>query len=307
MITTYFASMNDAYYPLFDAARTFGEMSHHRCGTSMELRPFSFIIRDPLQGLFTGAPRRLNYRFWMAETLAYIAGWGKRQRTEYAELLIMLNSNYRNFSRISDGALELNPMVRYGDGFGQGLQRVWHTLHEKPNSRQAYISMWNRDTPHSYEESPCLVSAQYFTTQRSYGALELHSLCNIRSNDLGLGVPYDVASLCMIQAVMAGTLNFQLGHYHHTACSLHYYEECIPNINPPLQEQWIDNPPCIPAPPYGLNIWDIQNYARVMLIAMHTHFVVRGLPGNKFDMGSYEDVQWVHDCCDVIRWRHPKQ
>lgn len=313
-----YVSMDKAYYAIYKECMDSGTTYRHRAGQCKEIRPFSFSLYHPSNSLFTGASRRLNYRFWIAETLCYIAGWGDYESRRCAELLISLNSNYKNFARYhtevgeEEARYELNPMVRYGDGFGQGLVRAYDTLKAKPNSRQAYVSIWNRDTPHSYEESPCLTSAQYFT-QELGGIDHLSAVYQIRSNDINWGLPYDVASNCMIQMTLAGALGMQVGNYYHQATSMHYYLEggqggvCPPNIHPLDEETWLDNPPQIPDALYIRDIREYQAWAHMMLRQMHIHFSVHGKPGSLFVVpNSLEGNAWAQSIARVIHWRHPK-
>lgn len=312
-----FESMDEAYWELYSHAIDNGERFQHRGDVCVELRPFSFTIRKPELGLFTGAPRRMNYRFWAAETLTYLAGWGSLKKEKACRLLKVLNSNYANFSRVgADGVEELNPMVRYGDGFGQGLLRAYDTLSADPGRRQAYVSIWNRDTPHSYDESPCLIGVQYFTSRNKDGQLELCSLANIRSNDMNWGLPYDVASLCAIQLAMAGALGMTAGPYHHVACSLHYYEGrpfsasgCgPPKVSPPDVEESIACPPRMPhmRADEGMTMLDMQRLADTLLELMYTHFVELRRSGKGFSVGRMEEIGWAGDWCDVVRWGWPR-
>lgn len=318
-----FTGMDDAYYAIFKQCLSDGEDMDHRAGTCREMRPYHFSLVRPDAGLYTGASRRMNYRFWAAETLCYLAGWGEHEAQRCAELLIKLNSNYHNFSHNynlhtdvnnSDNnvsTVELFPMVRYGDGFGQGLARCYDTLKKKPGSRQAYLTTWDRDTPHGYSESPCLASAQYFLDRCGLAALY-----NIRSNDLNWGVPYDVASNCCIQWTLAGALGMPLGKYHHMAGSMHYYlaggKEGVgpPKLASPMGEEWIQNGPRIPRPTHVCDVRRYQEWADGILREMHRHFVVDGRPGARFTpvlkCGEHSASPWISQWVDVIRWRHPK-
>jgi hypothetical protein len=49
-------------------------------------------------------------------------------------------------------------------------------------------------------------------------------IVNMRSNDVFLGVPYDVFSFTMLQEYIAMRTGFQLGSYFHNAGSFHLYE-----------------------------------------------------------------------------------
>jgi hypothetical protein len=311
MFNREFVTMNEAYWQVYCGITNGGQRFTHRGTECLELRPFHMTISCPQLGLFTGVARRMNYRFWAAETLGYIAGWGLYDGRRYAELLVKLNSNYANFRDAYTGLL--NPMVRYGDGFYEGLPRAYDTLLENYDRRQAYISIWQHNTKHSYEESPCMTGCQFFTEQLDPDTLSrsLSMLVHMRSNDLNWGVPYDVASMCTILCTMAGALGLPVGRYYHTATSMHYYlngkmGEAPPRVHPPTEGGFLVEPPSIPQFTGGM-MQDAQAIARELLSCMHDHFVVAGGKGKDFDMGSDERFSWAHDWCEVVRWSWPKE
>lgn len=306
------ANMDRAYWDVFKDVEANGEVFVHRGAECVELRPYSFILTDPSDGLYTGKRRRMNYRFWAVETLMYIAGWGTRKEERAFQLLTKVNSNYNNFS--TDG--KLNGMVKYGDGFGQGLMRVYETLKANPHRRQAYLSIWDRDTPHSYEDSPCLIGAQFFVEKikNSEGAPEdrLSALYNIRSNDLNWGVPYDVASNCAIQCLVADSLGIPVGWYYHTACSMHYYRsgnmgERPPDIEPARPQAFLKDAPAIPRFHDRMTMYVANSVADQLLENLHYHLVREGRPGHRFFSEFENKYDWAKEWCDVIRWSWPKE
>lgn len=308
-----FSTMNQAYWGTYNYVQGNGKRFVHRGAPCIEVRPMCVEITMPEYSLFTGTLRRLNYRFWAAETLGYIAGWGTYNGKKYADLLVKLNSNYANFR--SPHTEMLFPMVRYGDGFKEGLPRAYQTLSENPDRRQAYVPVWNHLTDHSYEESPCMTGCQFFTEEVDYGqALGkvrcLSMLAHMRSNDLGWGFPYDVASMCAILIAMAGALNMGVGRYHHMATSMHYYRdgsmgEGPPRVLSPDDEIHLRKPPVMPVAKMA-DIRSVQAAAGDILHAMYAHFVVNSDRGVDFNMKAHEDVEWVKQWCNVVRWGWPR-
>ena len=304
-------NMDRAYWDIYKDIEANGHVFVHRGAECVEVRPYSFTLLDPSDGLYTGKKRRMNYRFWAVETLMYIAGWGTYKEAKAFQLLTKVNSNYNNFSTDH----KLNGMVKYGDGFGQGLMRAYDTLKENRYRRQAYVSIWNRDTPHSYEDSPCLIGAQYFVEKinNSEGLPEdrLSALYNIRSNDLNWGVPYDVASNCAIQCLLADCLCIDVGYYYHTACSMHYYRngnmgETPPNIEPVRPQSYLKDAPFIPRSPQRMSMQEANFIADFMLDELHTHLVVDCKPGHRFVSLQENASDWAKAWGDVVRWSWPK-
>lgn len=52
----------------------------------------------------------------------------------------------------------------------------------------------------------------------------LQAIATMRSNDVILGLPYDVFLFSMLQELMAVELNLEVGAYHHFVGSLHIYD-----------------------------------------------------------------------------------
>lgn len=325
-----YGSMDEAYYPVYADVRDNGDVYNHREGrVCTEMRPYVFQLTDPTKALFTGSERRMNYRFWAAETLGYIAGWGLYRGKQYADLLVKLNSNYANFRDAYTGLL--HKMVCYGDGFGPGLAKAYETLSKGPNRRQAIVYIGGPETRHTYEDNPCLATAQFFVeydyiedgkfasrveNNLPFGRREpkLSALFHIRSNDLNWGFPYDVASFCAIQIAMAGALGMAVGTYTHMATSLHYYHtgaamgEGPPNITFYEDTEWIVKPPKIPwidGADLNSGIDRIQKTASWLLEQMFEHFVIYDKPGRDF----YSDIpdMWARRWTNVIKWGWPKQ
>lgn len=63
-----------------------------------------------------------------------------------------------------------------------------------------------------------------------------------RSNDLILGVPYNMCQFVHLQALIAGALGVQMGHYSVMANNLHYYHELYPDTLD-LVDDWAFNIP----------------------------------------------------------------
>jgi thymidylate synthase len=66
---------------------------------------------------------------------------------------------------------------------------------------------------------PCTVGHRFFLRD---GQLHMHA--TIRSQDAWLGLPYDLFANTVLQEVMAGWLDAELGDYVHWMDSLHLYE-----------------------------------------------------------------------------------
>jgi thymidylate synthase len=298
-----YESMDQAYYEMYDTVRKLGERSSHRMGECVEVRPFSFVIEDPKLGLYTGKSRKMNYRFWAAEALSYIAGWGTHEEKRYGELMRALNSNYKQFS-YGDGR-GLFHMVRYGDGFREGLPRCYETLKAKPSSRQAYCTTWTHETEHGYESSPCMTGVQFFTERLEVNTvLHLSCLVNLRSNDMNWGLPYDVASGCTILLTMAESLKLPVGRYCQTSCSMHYYIDNQPNIVSYIHQ--VPEPNLPPIPYYDSTMcWaQYSMTAEVILASLWNHVFANKAIAYEYRLPiELESNNWAKQWEDMIRWK----
>jgi thymidylate synthase len=104
------------------------------------------------------------------------------------------------------------------------LQIAAWTLKDKPESRQCVVTSWNAgDLPHALagdkNDLPCTVS-MIFRLQ----AGKLYLMTTMRSNDVWLGLPYDIWCFTAIQQIIADALDVELGWYQHSAMSMHLYK-----------------------------------------------------------------------------------
>ncbi len=104
--------------------------------------------------------------------------------------------------------------------FGQ-LQRVERLLQYDPDSRQAVISIYDgsRDLLQPVSDIPCTLTIQFYIRN---GALGMR--VSMRSNDVWLGLPYDLIQFAALQCAMADSLGIPAGVYTHTVGSLHLYD-----------------------------------------------------------------------------------
>lgn len=110
-------------------------------------------------------------------------------------------------------------------GFDQ-IEKIIELLKKDPDSRRAVI---NINTPNERvietKDEPCTIALQFYIRDR-----KLHATGIMRSNDIYLGFPYDIAFFTELQKYIADKLGIGYGFYTHFATSLHVYERDIPKI-----------------------------------------------------------------------------
>src|SRR5690606_6258337 len=104
-------------------------------------------------------------------------------------------------------------------------------LKEKPNTRQAVVSMWDSGDLFEairgeWKDIPCTIALQFFVRDS-----KLHAVAYMRSNDAWLGMPYDVFCFCATQIMIANELDLNIGTYTHVAGSMHIYQRDVPKFD----------------------------------------------------------------------------
>lgn len=163
--------------------------------------------------ILTTEARKLSYDFMFAEALWIISGSNR------VEPLLEFAPSYKKFS---DDGMRLSGA--YGPKIIDQISYVVECLRLDPQSRQAVINVW-RERPGMSKDIPCTLSIQ-FTVRDG----KIHAFVNMRSNDVWLGMPYDVFTVTMLTLQVGIELSkiagktYGLGMMHHCAASRHVYE-----------------------------------------------------------------------------------
>lgn len=128
---------------------------------------------------------------------------------------------------ISDNGSTVNSnygwCIRKKYGFDQ-WEMVKKLLQENTNSRQAIIHIKEArnliDNP--TKDLNCTIALQFLLRNN-----KLDLIATMRSNDIWLGLPYDLFNFTCMQIQMAMELGVDIGMYYHNAGSLHIYKEDV--------------------------------------------------------------------------------
>ncbi|KAH0552596.1 thymidylate synthase [Cotesia glomerata] len=113
----------------------------------------------------------------------------------------------------------------HADYTGQGvdqLQNVIDTLRTNPNDRRMIMSAWNPVDIPNMALPPCHCLVQFYV---SNGELSCHLYQ--RSADMGLGVPFNIASYSLLTYMIAHITNLKPGEFVHTMGDCHVYANHI--------------------------------------------------------------------------------
>ena len=191
-----------------------------RNGKTKEILHVAISISDPRQRWITSRRPAINPGFALAEVV-----WIMNGRRDLA-FLEFWNKNLRDY--VGSGP-ELHGAYGYRlrRRFGlDQLKRARQALEHNPDTRQVVLQIWNSrvDMPRPDgmpvdNDVPCNVTS---TLKIRDGKLEWLQI--IRSNDMFIGLPYNLIQFTSLQEIMAGWLGVECGSYNQISDSLHVYE-----------------------------------------------------------------------------------
>lgn len=164
--------------------------------------------------------RKIPIRIFVAEQIWFIQG-----ENNPAHFLQTYTKIWDDFID-DDGTLKSAYGYRWRHHFGRDQlgELVMH-LKDKPSSRHGVVITWDpaddglqSGTPKG--NVPCPFT---FTVNIIGGRLHLHNI--VRSNDMFLGFPHDVAGFALLQCIIAAKLGIEPGIYSHSISNAHFYQD----------------------------------------------------------------------------------
>lgn len=170
------------------------------------------------------------------------------------------------------------------------LARCRNLLRLDPMSRRAVLSFWDplADLALGVDVA-CACILQFLLRDN-----RVHAVAYMRSNDLILGLPYDVFLFTMLQELLAIQLGMDVGSYTHNTGSLHIYEPQLA-----IAERIASDLPCkeSPMPPMD----DHEGAATFAMI--ETSIRTGALPVQELpDLSPY----WAALAEELIRYRNAR-
>lgn len=204
-------------------------------GTVEELGYHAGLAR-PLDNVIFNKIRKFSLPYACAETLWYLSC------IDSTEAILPYAPQYKRF--VPDG----HAFGAYGyrwmnnPGFESHcsshrnqLFAVIAFLKQNPSTRQAIMTMWDSgDLVESMSgkrtDIPCTLSLQFLVRND-----RLNLVTTMRSNDVWLGLPYDVFAFTTIQRIVATELGYAVGYYYHQSGSEHLYNRNEEKANSAIQ------------------------------------------------------------------------
>ncbi|PWY64770.1 thymidylate synthase [Aspergillus heteromorphus CBS 117.55] len=192
-----------------------------------------------ISGTTTSAPlSAAGIKIWDGNgSRAYLDSVGLSHRAE-GDLGPVYGFQWRHF-----GAEYVDAATDYtGQGVDQ-LADVVHKLKTNPYDRRIIMSAWNPADLKKMALPPCHMFAQFYVSYPEKGAKgHLHCLMYQRSADMGLGVPFNIASYALLTHMVAHAVDMVPGSFVHTLGDAHVYVDHVEA----LQEQVTREPTAFP-------------------------------------------------------------
>ena len=162
--------------------------------------------------------RKIPVKIFVAEQIWFISG--SRKPEDFL----------RDFTKIWDDFTNPGDVVtvaygyRWRKHFGRDqLAKLIELLENDPSSRHGVVVTWDPASDGLggvlKKNVPCPYT---FTVNIMGGRLNLHNI--VRSNDMILGFPHDVAGFALLQTILAQRLGVTPGVYSHSVSNAHIYD-----------------------------------------------------------------------------------
>jgi len=137
-----------------------------------------------------------------------------------------------------------------GKGIDQ-LQSVIDTIKNNPNDRRIVLTAWNPSDLKLMALPPCHMFCQFYVANG-----ELSCQMYQRSADMGLGVPFNIASYALLTVLIAQVCGLKPGDFVHTLGDAHVYSNHVE----PLKEQLKREPRPFPTLKVDPSITNIDDF-----------------------------------------------
>ena len=190
--------------------------------------------------------QKKNIRIWDGNgSREFLDGLGLVER-ETGDLGPVYGFQWRHF-----GAKYTN---MHEDYTGKGVDQLANVIHEiktNPSSRRIILSAWNPADLHLMALPPCHMFCQFYVANG-----ELSCQMYQRSADMGLGVPFNIASYALLTRLLAQVTGLVAGELIHVIGDAHVYLNHIE----PLKEQLKRTPRSFPTLTINPKVDDIDGF-----------------------------------------------
>lgn len=225
------------YLELMRHVRENGTFKEDRTGTGT-LSVFGYQMRfDLSQGFPMVTTKKLHLRSIIHELLWFLKG--------ETNIGYLHDNGVTIWDEWADQNGDLGPL--YGGQWrswaapdGRTIDQIQHVvdlIRDDPDSRRMVVSAWNVGELDLMALNPCHCLFQFYV-----GAGKLSCQLYQRSCDVGLGVPFNIASYSLLTLMLAQVCNLQPGEFVWTGGDVHVYTNHVE----PLQRQLRRRPRPLP-------------------------------------------------------------
>ncbi|MES2982599.1 MAG: thymidylate synthase [Verrucomicrobiota bacterium] len=197
-----------------------------RSGLTHEILHASLTIENPRDRWVASRTPTINPAFAIAEVIWILCG---RQDSQFLNYFNNILPRYSGYVSNYHGAYGYRLRKKFEI---DQIRESYEALNHNSASRQVVLQIWdsksdlpNRDGAPRAEDIPCNICSMLKVRN---GRLEWTQV--MRSNDLFRGLPLNIIQFTILQEVMAGWLNLEVGPYHHISDSLHIYDADLDSI-----------------------------------------------------------------------------
>ncbi|KAI9318916.1 thymidylate synthase [Dichotomocladium elegans] len=250
-------------YQYLDLIQHILEQGEHRVdrtgtGTLAVFAPpqMRFSLKDDIFPLLT--TKRVFFRGVLEELLWFIRGdtnanhlserkvkiWDGNGSREYLDKIGLTDRKQGDLGPIYGfqwrhfGAQYVDCDTDYtGKGVDQ-LQQVINTIKNNPTDRRIILSAWNPADLKKMALPPCHAFCQFYVSTPKHGKKSsLSCVMYQRSCDMGLGVPFNIASYALLTRMIAHVTGLEPGEFIHTMGDTHVYVDHINGLKQQLQRE----------------------------------------------------------------------
>lgn len=191
------------------------EKGKKNCPRGLETKELiapKIVLENAKENLVYNEKRQFSFLYALVEHLMLFSE---------NKLLKYFSTYNKNIEQFSDDGITL--YGNYGSRLNafNSIDKVIEILKKDKDSRQAVLSIYNNVDNKVYtKDLPCTLSLQFLIRDN-----KLICICNMRSNDIIWGIPYDIFMFTCLQQVIANSLGIECGKYIHQPGSLHVYEK----------------------------------------------------------------------------------
>lgn len=222
-----FQTVDDALYHGIKSIVSDGEVASPRNIPTTELLGYAFRLLDPRARLINIKARKWNYAYALGELCWHLSCSDDLERIScYSKAWYGFSSDSSTIRSSCYGKKIFMP----GSNGNSQWSNVVTLLKHDPDSRRALLVL-NQDEDLFGPDVACVTTIQFIIREK-----KVNCIANMRSNDIILGMCYDVFFITFLQEMLASELGLNLGWYQHQVASYHLYDKHLEMAKAIIQE-----------------------------------------------------------------------